>query len=187
MQDLQCHIRPYLCSCILARKRLIVSRRCTCTNRTHQIDGVHGTEKDKDKEKGGEDEEPPAPRHVFVLAATNFPWDIDEALRRRLEKRVYIPLPEREQRLQLLHINLKARALHRRLVLFPRAGPAVRSSSTSGSTAPPDVASLCILPLRTDPSTLTDPGMCHPPDSAPHLPTGLAHSCARSLFLSLAQ
>lgn len=72
-----------------------------------QIDGVHGTEKDKDKEKGGEDEEPPAPRHVFVLAATNFPWDIDEALRRRLEKRVYIPLPEREQRLQLLHINLK--------------------------------------------------------------------------------
>ncbi len=75
---------------------------------------MHGTEKDKDKEKGGEDEEPPAPRHVFVLAATNFPWDIDEALRRRLEKRVYIELPEREQRLQLLHINLKARALRGR-------------------------------------------------------------------------
>lgn len=44
---------------------------------------------------------------MVVLAATNFPWDIDEALRRRLEKRIYIPLPEREERLELLHINLK--------------------------------------------------------------------------------
>ena len=44
---------------------------------------------------------------VMVLAATNFPWDIDEALRRRLEKRIYIPLPSEEGREALLKINLK--------------------------------------------------------------------------------
>ncbi|KAF7493110.1 Katanin p60 ATPase-containing subunit A-like 1 [Sarcoptes scabiei] len=44
---------------------------------------------------------------VMVLAATNFPWDIDEALRRRLEKRIYIPLPTLEGREALLRINLR--------------------------------------------------------------------------------
>lgn len=44
---------------------------------------------------------------VMVLAATNFPWDIDEALRRRLEKRIYIPLPTQEGREALLAISLR--------------------------------------------------------------------------------
>lgn len=44
---------------------------------------------------------------VMVLAATNFPWDIDEALKRRLEKRIYIPLPSQKGRESLLKINLR--------------------------------------------------------------------------------
>ena len=42
---------------------------------------------DKDKEKGDA-------TRVLVLAATNLPWAIDEAARRRFVRRQYIPLPE---------------------------------------------------------------------------------------------
>jgi len=44
---------------------------------------------------------------VMVLAATNHPWDIDDAFRRRFEKRVYIKLPNAEGRKSLLDLNLK--------------------------------------------------------------------------------
>merc|ERR1712125_121824 len=56
-----------------------------------------------------DDSDPDAekPKQVMVLAATNRPWDLDEALRRRLEKRIYIPLPEPVGRRQLFEINLR--------------------------------------------------------------------------------
>jgi SpoVK/Ycf46/Vps4 family AAA+-type ATPase len=42
-----------------------------------------------------------------VLATSNCPWDLDEALRRRLEKRIYIPLPDAEARAAMFRIHLK--------------------------------------------------------------------------------
>lgn len=45
---------------------------------------------------------------VMVLGATNHPWDIDEAMRRRLEKRIYIPLPDHSDRIELFKINTQA-------------------------------------------------------------------------------
>ncbi|KAL9887678.1 katanin p60 ATPase-containing subunit A1-like isoform 2-T2 [Glossina fuscipes fuscipes] len=44
---------------------------------------------------------------IMVLAATNHPWDIDEAFRRRFEKRIYIALPNEETRSALLKLCLK--------------------------------------------------------------------------------
>ncbi|GFQ06607.1 katanin p60 ATPase-containing subunit a1 [Phtheirospermum japonicum] len=62
-----------------------------------QVDGVNASSTNEDGTR----------KIVMVLAATNFPWDIDEALRRRLEKRIYIPLPNFESRKELIRINVK--------------------------------------------------------------------------------
>jgi len=43
----------------------------------------------------------------ILLGATNCPWDLDGAVRRRFEKRVYIPLPDRDDRRALLSHELE--------------------------------------------------------------------------------
>lgn len=43
---------------------------------------------------------------LLVLGATNIPWELDPAIRRRFEKRIYIPLPERPARATMLRLHL---------------------------------------------------------------------------------
>ena len=43
---------------------------------------------------------------LLVLGATNIPWQLDSAIRRRFEKRIYIPLPEQTARLRMFQLNM---------------------------------------------------------------------------------
>ncbi len=90
-----------------------------------QMDGISGACNEED-----------ALKMVIVIAATNYPWDIDEALRRRLEKRIYIPLPDQEARRSLLDINLKEVKLNEDVDLDK-----VATLATGYSGA--DITSLC--------------------------------------------
>lgn len=44
---------------------------------------------------------------ILVMGATNRPQDLDEAARRRLVKRIYIPLPDKATRVQMVKSLLK--------------------------------------------------------------------------------
>ena len=49
---------------------------------------------------------------VLVLGATNLPWALDPAVRRRFEKRVYIPLPDIKGRLAMLKLAIKKNVIN---------------------------------------------------------------------------
>ena len=43
---------------------------------------------------------------ILVLGATNIPWDLDPAVRRRFQKKIYISLPELEGRYRMFELNV---------------------------------------------------------------------------------
>jgi katanin p60 ATPase-containing subunit A1 len=77
----------------------VTARLCACrrmkTELLIQMDGVRGAK---------------ANEQVFVMAASNLPWDLDIAVLRRLEKRVLVPLPEAAAREAMIRKHLSSRA-----------------------------------------------------------------------------
>ncbi|CAH0385361.1 unnamed protein product [Bemisia tabaci] len=73
---------------------------------------------------------------IMVLAATNHPWDIDEAFRRRFEKRVYIPLPDNQTRLALLNLCMET------VTLDPNLDCTKVAAQLDGYTGS-DIANVC--------------------------------------------
>jgi len=43
---------------------------------------------------------------ILILGATNIPWGLDSAIRRRFEKRIYIPLPEAQARGTMFKLHM---------------------------------------------------------------------------------
>ncbi|MEM2497459.1 MAG: ATP-binding protein [Candidatus Nezhaarchaeales archaeon] len=73
---------------------------------------------------------------VYVIGATNKPWSLDEAFLRRFQRRIYIPPPSYEARLEMLKLYLRNLDLADDVSL---EGLAIATDGYSGS----DIASLC--------------------------------------------
>ena len=74
---------------------------------------------------------------VYVLAATNMPWDVDPALRRpgRFDRMIFVGLPDRDARAAIVRMNLRDRPVER----IDPAAVAKRTEGFSGA----DVAHVC--------------------------------------------
>ncbi|GLT59201.1 hypothetical protein SLA2020_320350 [Shorea laevis] len=101
---------------------------------------------------------------VFVLAATNIPWELDAAMLRRLEKRILVPLPEPEARRAMFEELLLARASEE---VRPYDLLVDKTEGYSGS----DIRLLCkeaaMQPLRRLMAVLEDRQEVFPEDDLP--------------------
>lgn len=83
--------------------------------------------------------------HIVVLGATNRPWDLDAAFRRRFERRIMVPMPEFEARVRIFEIHTKG------IDLAPDVDFSLLGEKTKGY-AGSDIALICreatLQPIR---------------------------------------
>ena len=86
-----------------------------------------------------------APPRVVVIGASNVPWELDEAFRRRFEKRIYIPLPDARDREHLLGLCMRGLALAPDVDVRTLAA---RTDGYSGADLANVVRDAAMMPLR---------------------------------------
>ncbi|MBN1216779.1 MAG: AAA family ATPase [Candidatus Lokiarchaeota archaeon] len=83
---------------------------------------------------------------LLVIGATNHPWDLDNAILSRFQKRVFVPLPDMEARTAIFKIHTKGVNMQLEDDDFIELG--VRSEGYSGR----DIANICqevvMIPIR---------------------------------------
>lgn len=84
--------------------------------------------------------------NVLVLGATNVPWELDAAIRRRFEKRIYIPLPEDFARAFMVKLHIGDTPNNLTEEDFERLG--VMTEGASGSDISVLVREALMEPLR---------------------------------------
>jgi SpoVK/Ycf46/Vps4 family AAA+-type ATPase len=80
---------------------------------------------------------------VMVLGATNRPWDVDEAILRRLPRAFEVGLPNKEQRAQVLGVTLKGENLEPGFITPDQSCPLWKIADETEGFSGSDLRDLC--------------------------------------------
>ncbi len=100
---------------------------------------------------------------VITIGATNTPWDIDVAMRRRFERRIYIPLPTEESRKVIFQIHTRG------IELDPDVDFDLLAKYTVGYSGA-DISLVCREALMRPIRELDASGLLEDPNSKPRNP-----------------
>jgi vacuolar protein-sorting-associated protein 4 len=83
---------------------------------------------------------------ILLIAASNLPWVLDPALRRRLQKKIHIPLPDEQARRRLFEVAVGDTTCGLSQMDYTELGR--RTSGLSGSDISNAVQDALMEPLR---------------------------------------